>query len=635
MSVEPAPVQLEPIQIENFEQMVYGRQHEAAVQELFSIIYRLKCGHGFMYWGPEPKIESLYTRVASAIGALLADPQLALSHEGFLRIMNDHATLHGIFRASVYGNMDYVMRLFGGTQADESGQTKLQFRGDQNVGKFLLSWSLESEVEIDWDYMTRTIPAWAVPAMYGVLAVGGVHTEKAYNRKVEMLKNWRYLERTELPLASMAAAGDTYMHCSYVDYPEKHEVKKAINRQLRALVSSLLRVEERRVVARKERPTIVVPVEWFNSAHAMFRCYCPAIRQLRERFNMVLVCRDSEVDAEAKGEFDKVVTLPTDRVAVSDMIKLVQDENPDIIFYPSLGMTAWWVAISNFRLAPIQIMAPGHPATSYSDAIDYIVSDGDLYGDEAKYQEKCVHLPIGGARYLPRTDFDKSKISRRGGGKTRFAIPAMVMKLAWPFLRVIQRLHAMDLDVEFHFFPNQVSTGHILIERELKSLIPGCVVHMRSTYQSYMEELAKCDVMLSTFPFGGTNSVMDCFLLGIPVVTWEGDEIHSRSDASMIRRVGLPEWMIAHSEEEYIAAAVRMATSTTDRENAKELLKEIDVEGEFYGEGSADVQGAWVKALWNIYQEKLDEQERRVVEGAGGGAGSRWGAFAGFAPALR
>lgn len=639
MSVEPKPVMLEPIQIEPFEQMVYSRKYEEAIHALFTIIVQVKRGHGLAYFAQTPPpIETLYTRIAAAISTMFADPSFALSHDGFLRLMNDHATLHGIFRASSFWSMDYVMGLFGAR--DPENLSRLSFAGDQQVAKLLICWSLDSEIDIDWDHMTRTIPAWACPAMLGILAIGGVHTEKGYARKVDMLRHADYIDRTPLPLSIVPAAGDAYMHCSYVDDPAKHDIKKIINRQLRALVLSLITVPERHVVARKERPTIVVPVEWFGSAHAMFRCYCPAIRQLRQKFNMVLLARESEIDEESKREFDKVVMLSPDRIAISEMVAAVRAEEPDIIFYPSLGMTAWWVAISNFRLAPIQVMCPGHPATSHSEAIDYLISDGDLFGDERHYREKCVHLPVGGARYLGRADFDRSKIVRPGDGVVRFAIPAMVMKLAAPFLKTIARIQAecahIYPKVEFHFFPNQVSTGHILMERELGRIVPGCKVHPRETYQDYMQLLGRCDAMLSSFPFGGTNSVMDSFLLGLPVVTWEGDQIHSRSDASMIRRVGLPDWMIAHSEDEYIAAAVKLASSATDRQNARELLCEIDVEGEFYGDGPADVRDAFLKAFETIYQEKLDEQQARgILEGAGAGAGDRWGAYRGFAAGLR
>lgn len=640
MSTEPKPIMLDPIQIEPFEQLAYARKYEEAMQALFTIITQIKRGHGLAYFAASaPPIETLYTRIAAAISTIFADPTFALSHEGFLRLMNDHATLHGIFRASSFWSLDYVLGLVGTRNPENLSQ--LSFSGDMQVSKLLLCWSLDSDIDIDWNHMTNAIPAWACPAMLGILSIGGVHTEKAYNRKVEMLRHADYIDRGPMPLMIIPAAGDAYMHCSYVDDPVKHNIKRVINRQLRALVLSLITVNERHAVARKDRPTIVVPVEWFGSAHAMFRCYCPAIRQLRQRFNMVLIARESEVDEESKKEFDKVVLLPPERIAINEMVAAVQAEKPDIIFYPSLGMTAWWVAISNFRLAPIQIMCPGHPATSLSEAIDYIVSDGDLFGDERHYQEKCVHLPVGGARYLGREDFDASKVVRPGDGVVRFAIPAMVMKLAAPFLQTVKRIQDecqhIYPKVEFHFFPNQVSTGHILMERELERLVPGCKVHPRETYQDYMQLLGRCDVMLSTFPFGGTNSVMDSFLLGLPVVTLEGDQIHSRSDGSMIRRVGLPDWMIAHSEEEYVRAAVRMASSATDRQNASELLREIDVKAEFYGDGPPEVHGSFLKAFEKIYQEKLDEQQARgVFEGAGGAsAGDRWGAHRRFTADLR
>ena len=94
MSTEPAPVVLDPIQIEPFEQLVYGRKYEDAIQALFTIITQIKRGHGLAYYAQTPPpIETLYTRIAAAISTIFADPTFALSHEGFLRLMNDHDAL--------------------------------------------------------------------------------------------------------------------------------------------------------------------------------------------------------------------------------------------------------------------------------------------------------------------------------------------------------------------------------------------------------------------------------------------------------------------------------------------------------------------------------------------------------------
>jgi hypothetical protein len=406
----------------------------------------------------------------------------------------------------------------------------------------------------------------------------------------------------------LIAAGDCYMHCSYVDFEEKHDIKQALNRGMRSLVDGSLEGRgllaiERRELAPKERPTVCVPVEWFGSSHAMYRCYAPSVRQLRKRFRVVAVTPAGQIDDTGKAEFDECRLLPDGPgLSLGDMLAAIAAEKPDIIWYPSIGMAAWWVALSNFRLAPIQIMSPGHPASSYSKEIDAIVSDGDLFGDERHYAEKCVSMPVGGARYIGREGIDYSKIVKPTDGVVRLAVAAMVMKLTPPFLRVVKQIREQSRRaVEIHFFPNQQSSGHYFVERELKAWIPDCVVHPRNEYQPYLEALGRCDFMLSTFPFGGTNSVIDAFLCDVPVLTLEGDQIHSRSDASMTRRMKLPKWLIANTIEEYVTTALRLI-----EEGPQVVIEREAVEREFFGDGPPEVSDSFVNAVWNIHQERIN-----------------------------
>jgi predicted O-linked N-acetylglucosamine transferase (SPINDLY family) len=66
--------------------------------------------------------------------------------------------------------------------------------------------------------------------------------------------------------------------------------------------------------------------------------------------------------------------------------------NPDIIYYPSIGMAIWVIAMASLRLAPIQVMTYGHPATSNSPYIDYGIIEADCCVED-RFSEKMVTLP--------------------------------------------------------------------------------------------------------------------------------------------------------------------------------------------------------------------------------------------------
>ncbi len=343
----------------------------------------------------------------------------------------------------------------------------------------------------------------------------------------------------------------------------------------------------------------------------MYRCYAPSLLQLKERFRIVALFRDSqlEVDDKARELFDKCIKMPTNTASIQSVIEAIEEEQPDIIYYPSLGMAAWYVALSNFRLAPIQVMSPGHPATSMSKCIDYVVSDGDLFGSPSDYTEKLVPLPVGTARYIARAEWEKPVREERTDGVVRIAVPAMVIKLVPPFLAALQQIRMRAKSkVEFHFFPNMTGMSHYAITKELRRWFPDVRVYPRADYSEYMRWLAQCDLPLSTLPFGGTNSTIDCFLVGLPVVTLEGPHVHGRSDASMMRRVGLPEWLITKTRDEYIEAALRAIDAPEELADLRWHLEKYDVQREFYGDAPPHLQGGFLTAFENLYEEHLHDQ---------------------------
>jgi hypothetical protein len=606
-----------PIDLEQFERLVYSRRYEDATAQLINVIAGIKQGAGFQWSGAEPSVEALFTRLASAITALLASPEYAMSFDGFVILAANHATLHSIFRVSTFKNSDYLMNLIG--KRDAADATRINFNGGAEVPKMLLAWSLESSTEFSWEELAKTAPDTVAAALIGILGIGGIHTNIAYNRKIDMLKKWPLIDAVETHESEIVPMCDVYMHCSYVDVPWKHDIKRTINRQMRRLVERKCReagikITERTVLERKERPTILIPIEWFGSHHAMYRCYAPSIRELRQHFYVVGVARESDVDDVSEKEFDKCIKIPPEKASIFDLMQAVNAEKPDILFYPSIGMAGWWVALSNFRLAPLQIMCPGHPATTYSDTIDYMVSDGDLFGDESLYSEQCVGLPVGAVRYINSSKIDRSQFVKENDGVVRIAVSAMAMKLVPPFLKALKEINEQSVSIEWHIFPNMIAAFHHLITTDLQKWLPGAIVHPRMTYSAYMQTLGQCDLMLSSFPFCGTNSVIDAFLCNIPVLAKEGQQIHERSGASMIRRVKLPEDLIAHSTEEYCQTAIDLIQDKTRLKALQQQLRDFDVEAEFYGEGPAELRGKFGEAFWNIYQREVEKHERNEQE---------------------
>lgn len=608
---------VQTLNIEAFEKAVYQRDgspqgYARLLDQLMELLGALRSGSGFIT-AADAAQTALYTRLAGAITGLFTDPRFTIPDAIYPRLCANHAQMHAIFRASGYETMDHILTTVGQRQSDD--QQRAEFSGTDTL-KLLACWALDSEAEIDFQAIARANPMLAAWSMIGMLSVGGSHTPKSYERRLMLMANRDLIAAAPLHPDLVQSAGDCYMHCSYTDLEDKHSIKRVINAKLFETVSAVLPIREcsRRLV-RKQQPTIVVPLEWFGSHHAMYRCYAPSILELRERFRVIAIFRDSaEVNDEGQRVFDRCVKLGEQDAHIERIVRAIDEEQPDILYYPSLGMAAWYVALSNFRLAPIQVISPGHPATSMSRVIDYMVSDGDLYGDASDYTERLIALPRGTVRYIGRDDLELPPDARRSDGVVRIAVPAMATKLIPPFLQALQRVKsAAKVPVEFHFFPNMTGLHHVVISKDLRRWFPDAVVRHRHHYNQYLAWLSECDFVASTFPFGGTNSTVDAFLLGLPVVTLEGRHVHGRSDASMMRRVAMPEKWITHGVDEYVARCVELAEDREAREAVRAHLKAADVRGEFYGAGPEHLRGGFLRAFETLYEERLSEHEREAA----------------------
>jgi predicted O-linked N-acetylglucosamine transferase (SPINDLY family) len=80
------------------------------------------------------------------------------------------------------------------------------------------------------------------------------------------------------------------------------------------------------------------------------------------------------------------------------------------------------------------------------------------------------------------------------------------------------------------------------------------------------------DIALDPFPYNGTTTTCEALYMGVPVVTLAGTMHPGRVGASLLTCVGLPD-LIAHSEDEYLAIAQRLAADPARRTNLRSELR--------------------------------------------------------------
>jgi hypothetical protein len=569
----PAHAALEP-----FERAVYTGDADP-FPLLMGCLQALREGGG--YGTQHNMSQPLNTRFASAVIAYFMKPEVNFTADQFYALCNERNVLDTIFQASVYANSDHHVSLL--TEATP------------HVNKFLLLQSINSGLNFDYATIFKEHPQETLGLWLSLVGHGQVFNPAGDERREKLLACYPFFEKCEVPPALLNTLTGTYMHCSYGHSKDKHALKKTLHQIMR----NTIKVEE--VAAgprpRKAKPKILICMEWWHRYHAMYRSYARSIAQLRKFFHVVgmspMGCED-----EAKAVFDEWVPLNAENMVLSTVANQIRALEPDIIYYPSIGMSVWVIAMASLRLAPIQMMSYGHPATTHSPVMDYGIIESDTFVQD-RFAEKIITLPPNTVR---PTEFQPiaTRHQPRRGNVMRIAVSAMQVKVSWPFVQAMQEVcRRAEKKIEFHFFAAVNGVGMYSFLNEMSRLLPNVTVQQSQPYHEYMETMAKCDLALFSFPFGGTNSMIDSLILGMPSVTILGQEPHSQSDTALLRRANLPESLVAKSVPEYVETILKMQDDNY-RALVAELVRGVDVQKKFF---TPDDSEAFLNAFKKIYED--------------------------------
>jgi hypothetical protein len=355
-----------------------------------------------------------------------------------------------------------------------------------------------------------------------------------------------------------------------------------------------------------------------HSNHVQYRYFGQYLRQLRQRFRLVLLTEEAQADSNARALYDEVHAFNREGGTgyfknLADTIKSIA---PDVIFWISVGMRHWGPVLANFRLAPIQLAGFGHAASTYCDTMDYYFTREGYVGDPALLSEQVILLPDSGLKF-ERSPFytPLQPAIRESASPLRVALPSNLLKLNPHFINILRRIREKaGRPLEFRVFPNVSGLELIATKRVFDQRLPGSIVYPVMAYNNYLAELNACDLNLSPFPFGALHSVVDSLRQGIPVVAMDGLDLHERPDPMLLRRIGMPEWLIAQDEEAYIAAALRLIDDDATRVALSRQAVELDLDRTLFGDATTPLGRDVVDAMWWVYQnhEAIKASGRKV-----------------------
>ena len=255
-----------------------------------------------------------------------------------------------------------------------------------------------------------------------------------------------------------------------------------------------------------------------------------------------------------------------------------EEDRPDAVFYPELGMEPVSYSLAGRRLAPLQVAGWGHPVTSGLPTIDVYFS-GELLeaaDADAHYRERLVRLPGTGCcttPFLPAPESApeiEAMLAARAG--CRFLVAQTPFKLDPSDDELFAAVAAeagpstfiLLAHPQFPWATEQLAArlGAAFRRRGLDPDAYLLVLPWLSQAK-FQTLLDLCDVYLDCPSFSGYTTARMAVRRGLPIVTLEGPALRQRLAAGLLRRIGMDDTVCA-SEEAYVTTATQLAQESRD-----------------------------------------------------------------------
>jgi protein O-GlcNAc transferase len=230
------------------------------------------------------------------------------------------------------------------------------------------------------------------------------------------------------------------------------------------------------------------------------------------------------------------------------------------------------------RPAPVQIGYLGYLGSTGTSALDYRITDA--FADppahsERFHTEQLVRLPRTQWCYTPSPSAPEPSPAL-GDGPVTFGSFHRLTKLHSAQLALWAELLARTPGSELEMVDiSSIDTRErVLAPFVERGVAPERIrTHSRLAKGEYWELMRRTHIALDAYPYNGGASTCEALWVGVPVVSRAGRHGFSRSGASILRNVGLPE-LIANSDEEFIGIAAGLAADRGGLEALRSSLRD-------------------------------------------------------------
>lgn len=250
-----------------------------------------------------------------------------------------------------------------------------------------------------------------------------------------------------------------------------------------------------------------------------------------------------------------------DALAVAARIRAAE---LDVLIYAETGMNPRHHVLGALRLAPVQCVLYGHPATSGLANMDYFVSGIALEPPNAQrhYRERLVQLPgLGACPQAPPPAGDGTWLDAYAQDTPLALCLQNHLKLAPAFDKVLAEVAARS-GARIGFFARASGLAGLFRTRIEAAFRAHGLDPARSLaflpaqdYSNYLGAIARATLIMDSPGFSGGATSLDAFGGGAPVLVWQGAMARGRQTSGMLAMMGV-DGLVAADADDYAEKAV-------------------------------------------------------------------------------
>ncbi len=235
-----------------------------------------------------------------------------------------------------------------------------------------------------------------------------------------------------------------------------------------------------------------------------------------------------------------------------------------------------------FRLkpAPVQVAHLGYPGTLAIPQIDFIFADNTVVkeGEEQFFTETVYRFPgvfTHAALFnMPEASmelpYSKNKFITFGCMNTFHKVSELVIA-TWS--QILQRVENSVLVFDSQTLSSECNREFVWLSFE-KYGINRDRIKIRSNEfrKDFLPTYNELDIVLDTFPYSGGTSTIESCMMGVPLITIEGNTWVSRMAATKLKTTGHPELVVSNIQD-YINEYVKLAQDPARIENYRKNLR--------------------------------------------------------------